>query len=122
MKSKIEKKLRRKTNTELVETIISAKKKKAWLKVAHLISTPKRKQLALNLEDIDAQAKDNETIVVPGKVLGTGEITKKIRIVGLSFSTSAVEKLEKAKIKFSELAEEIKSNPDAKDIRILNKK
>lgn len=121
-KTKIEKKLKRKTNPELVRTIISGKKKDNWLGVTHIISGPRRKQVKLNLRDINDQSKDNETIVVPGKVLGDGEITKKIKIVALSFSKSAEEKLKKAGIEMKKIKEEIEKNPEAKNIIILNER
>ena len=121
MKTKIEKKLRRKTNPELVETIIACKKHPKWLSVAHLVSMPARKQVALNLRDINTQAKDSQTIVVPGKVLSEGNLDKKIKIVSLSFSNSALNKLKKSKCEHFTILEEIKKNPDAKDINILTK-
>ena len=56
-KSLIEKQLRRKTNPELVETIIAAKKAKAWREIAGLISTPRKKHVSLNLSEIDKKSK-----------------------------------------------------------------
>lgn len=120
-KTKIEKKLRRKTNPEIVETILAAKKNKSWLPVANKVSTPRRKQFSINLDQIDKQTKDNDVIVIPGKVLGTGEINKKIKIVALSYSESAKKKLEKSGVKFHFINEEIKNNPNAKNIKVINK-
>ena len=120
-KTKIERKLKRKTNPELVDTIIVCKKNSAWLEIAHLISTPARKQVALNLRDINAQAKDGQTILIPGKVLSSGNLDKKLKIIALSFSASAIDKLKKSKSDYLTILEEIKKNPNAKDINILNK-
>lgn len=120
MKTKIERKLRKKTNPELVETIISSKKKKSWLKVSDKISTPKRKQVSINLDQINKKSEDGDVIVIPGKVLGIGKIDKKIKIAALSFSNSAKENLEKTKVDFCTIKEEIKKNPEAKKIRVLN--
>ena len=119
-KTKIEKKLKRKTNKDLVETIILSKKNSEWLKVAHKLSFPNRKKVVLNLDEIDKEAKDGETIVVPGKVLGVGHINKKIRISAFSFSASAEKKLKESKIEILSIEEEIKKNPDAKKIKVLN--
>ena len=47
------------------------------------------------------------------------EISKKIKIVANNFSERAIEKLEKSKTKFLKINEEIKINPDAKNLRIL---
>ena len=60
--------------------------------------------------------------MVPGKVLSQGEISKKIKVVALSFSEKAKEKLLKANCEILSILEEIKKNPDAKRIKILRGK
>jgi large subunit ribosomal protein L18e len=117
--TKIEKQLQKKTNSILVETIIAAKKKEAWKKIAEILSSPRRKRMDVNIEKINNEAKAGETIVVPGKVLSQGDIDKKIKIVAVSFSGKAKEKLLKAKCDVSDMLDEIKKNPDAKGIKIL---
>jgi large subunit ribosomal protein L18e len=121
-KTKIDKQIQKKSNKELVETIIAAKKKDKWLKVARILSGPRRKAISLNLEEINENSKDGETIIVPGKVLSQGEMDKKIKIVALSFSEKAKEKLLKSKIPSLSIIEEIKKNPDIKRGRILTGK
>ena len=121
-KTRIDKQLERKNNSELVQTIIEAKKKKNWLDVAGILSSPKINRINMNLNTIDTKAKDGETVVVPGKVLSQGEISKKIKIIAFSFSEKAKEKILKAKGEISTISEEIKKNPDAKGIKILGKK
>ena len=54
-----------------------------------------------------------------GKVLGSGEISKKIRICALHFSESARGKLEKSKSEIVTILEEIKKNPKAEGVRVL---
>ena len=119
MKTKIEKKLKRKTSPNIVETIISGKKNNSWLKVANVISRPRRKKFAMNLDEINSEAKEGEVVVVPGKVLGRGDVSKKIKIVALDFSESTKEKLKKSKIEIVRLNDEIKKNPSAKGLKIL---
>ena len=121
-KTKIEKQAKKKSNQELVKTIIVAKKNKKWHEVSAILSRPRRSSLSLNLSEIDEQGKEGETVLIPGKVLSEGEIEKKIKIVALKFSGRAREKLEKAKISFSDISEEIKKNPEAKGIKILKAK
>ena len=109
-KVKISKQTKRKTNKELVETIIAAKKNKAWFKVAEVLSGPRRKRTNLNLGEIKEKSKDNKIIVISGKVLSQGELNKKIKIVALSFSEKAREKLLNFKCEVSNILEEIKRN------------
>ena len=116
-KTKIEKQLRRKTNQELVETILAGKKAKNWNGVAGLISAPRKNHKNVNLSDLNKV--EGKIIVVPGKVLSQGELEKKIKIVALNFSESAKEKIKKAGSEAISILEEIKLNPEAKGVTIL---
>ncbi len=120
-KTKIEKQLKKKTNSVLVETIIAAKKNKNWGEVASVLSGSRKNQPNLNLEDIEKEVGDAEVIVVPGKVLSQGEVAKKFKIVALGFSEKAREKLLKADCEVSSMLDEIKKNPEAKGIKVLKK-
>ena len=117
--TKIDKQLKKKNNPELVETIITAKKQKAWFEIAAILSGSRRNKIAFNLNEIDKKAKDGDVIVVPGKILSLGKIDKKIKLVALDFSEKAKEILSKSKIEISIILEEIKKNPSAKGIKIL---
>ena len=118
-KTKISKQLERKTNPELSETILLAKKSSAWLEVASLLSGPRKNRANLNLNEIEKKAGNFKIVLIPGKVLSQGEISKKIKVVALSFSKKAREKLLKAGCEVKNILEEIKSNPNAKDVGVL---
>ncbi len=117
--TKIGKRVGNKTNSEVVETLLAAKKNVAWNKVAQLISGSRKKYASVNLKEIDGESKDGETIVVVGKVLGNGKINKKVRVCAMNFSESAFEKLKEVKSEGIILLEEIKRNPKAEGIKIL---
>ena len=119
-KTKIEKQTKRKTSSDLVETIKLAKKNEKWLKVASLLSTPRKDRAQVNLDEIDKDSKEGDIIVIPGKVLSQGELNKKIKIVAIGFSESAKEKILKSKCEAIYMIEEIKKNPKANGIKILN--
>ena len=117
--TKIKTKARKKTNPELVETIFSARKNPSWIKLANVLSGPTNKYSSVNLGEIDAKTKEGDTILVPGKVLSSGDISKKVRIVALSISSSAKDKLKKTKSEFATISEEIKKNPKANGLKII---
>jgi len=121
MKSKtlIEKQTKRKFNLDLINTIRLSKKNEKWQKIAGILSSSRRNKIVANLERINKEAKDDETILIPGKVLSQGEINKKIKIIANDFSERAEEKLTRSKTKFSRISDEIKSNPEAKNLRII---
>ena len=68
---------------------------------------------------ISEETKEGEIIVIPGKVLSDGEITKKLKIIALAFSEKAKEKILKSNSEYSYIIEEIKKNPEAKGIKII---
>jgi large subunit ribosomal protein L18e len=107
-KTKISKRMRKKTNPILVETIKKAKKNN--LEIAKILSGPTRNIKDMNLDEISGKAKEKETVVIPGKVLGRGRIEKKCRIIALKFSEKAVEKLKNHKIDFSTISQELEKN------------
>jgi large subunit ribosomal protein L18e len=120
-KTKISKQLERKSNSILLETVLAGKKQEAWLGVAGILSGPRRNKICINLDEIDKNSKEGEIILVPGKVLSQGEITKKVKVISFNFSEKAKEKLLSAKCQVSYIIDEIKSNPSAKGIKILKK-
>ena len=118
-KTKIQKQISKKKNPELVETIVLAKKNEKWLEIAHILSGSSRNKIQINLNKIDKNSKQGELIIIPGKILSLGELTKKVKVVGLNFSEKAQEKLKKAGCEVILLKDEIKKNKDAKGIKIL---
>ena len=119
-KTRISKQLKRKTNDELVETILASKKNKAWNEVAAILAGPRRNRININIGEINKTSKAGETIVIPGKILSQGEIDKKIKLVALAFSEMARKKISEGKGEAEILLNEIKKNPNAKGVRIFN--
>ena len=113
------------TNPLLIGLIEELKKKSVdqkanlWRKVASDLERPTRKRRIVNLSKIDNYTKENETIVVPGKVLGAGNLNHKLTISAYQFSNSAKDKLIKAGAKIIPLNELIRESPKGKRIRII---
>ncbi len=116
-KTKIEFQLKRKTNPVLVETIVLAKKNPKWMDVASILAGPKKKMKNLNVGELEKFS--SEKIVVCGKILSEGEITKKVKVAALDFSEKAKEKLKKAGCETKTILEEINDNKEAKGVLIL---
>ena len=74
-----------------------------------------RAKAEVNLGKLDKLTKANDTVVVPGKVLGDGELTHPITIAALAFSKSAEEKIKKAGCKKMFIGE-LKSS---KNVRLI---
>ena len=117
--NKIQKRIGRKTSPEVVEISLNAKKNKSWNEIGKIISGSKRNYSALNLSEIDKKSSEGDTIVVPGKVLSKGELTKKVRICAMGFSESAREKMKSSNSEAVLILEEMKKNPKAEGIKLL---
>jgi len=115
-KTKIEKRLQQKTNPELVGAIIELKKTNP--EIAKILAFPKKKWVALSLEQINKNTKEGDKVLVPGKVLSSGSLDKKIKLVAWNISEKAAEKI-KSKVDFVTIQEEIKKNPKLNDLKLL---
>jgi len=118
-KTKIKFRRKKKTNQELVETISLALKNKPWGKISQFLSSSTKKYSSVNLYQIEKQTSAGDTVVIPGKVLSQGELTKKVRICSLSISEAAREKLKKTKSEYVSILEEIKKNPKAQGVKLI---
>jgi len=117
--TKIKRQIRRKTNPEIVETIKSAREHKGWKELVDKLTGPSRNYSAMNLNEIDKKTSVGDTVMIIGKVLSKGEVTKKIRVCALSFSENAREKLKKSKSEAVTILQEIKINPKVEGIKVL---
>src|SRR3989338_2294511 len=94
-----------KDNAQLVSAIhtLDHQKKGIWKKVAYELAKPRRKRIEVNLSKIDIYSKDGDVILVPGKVLGSGNLNKKVTVAAFSFSGSARQLLSQAGAKILSL-------------------
>jgi large subunit ribosomal protein L18e len=90
-----------------------------WKRIATDLEKPTRQRRIVNLFSLDKNAKDNEVVVVPGKVLGTGNISKKITVAAYTISKSAEEKLKSSGSSTMSIYELLEKNPKGKNVRIL---
>ncbi len=114
-----------KSNTQLANLIQEMKKcassenSKLWKRIATDLEKPTRQRKAINLGKINLLTNENEVVVVPGKVLGSGELDHKVTIAALNISGSAVEKLKKSNGTYFDLEQYVKNNPKGKNVRVL---
>jgi large subunit ribosomal protein L18e len=90
-----------------------------WKAVAENLSKPRRKKVEVNVYEIERNAKENETVVVPGVVLGSGEIKKPVNVAAWKFSPKAEEKIKKAGGKVMKIEDLMKENPKGSNVKIL---
>jgi len=89
-----------------------AKESPFWRRVAEDLSLSARRRRSVNLSRISHSSKEGETVVVPGKVLGDGEVTHKVTVVAHSYSQKALDKLKAAKCEALTIEEFMKKHPN----------
>jgi len=105
--------------TTLIEELkIHSNKEKSnfWKRIAKELERPTRNSRQVNLEKLNAHTKENELAIVPGKLLGAGNLDHKLTVAAFSATESAKEKLKSSLVSIHDL---IKKDPKGKNIRII---
>ena len=92
---------------------------RVWKDVAERLAKPRRKRIAVNVSRLNRYTEKKETVVVPGKVIGTGKIDHPITVAAFSFSEKAKEKIKVARGKTTSLLQLIKKNPKGSNVKII---
>lgn len=115
-----------KMKNQQLQTLITELKKasiendaKIWKVVATYLEGSNSRRPEVNLSKIDKYAKEGEIVLVPGKVLGMGELTKKLTICAYAFSSSALYKISQNGSKIISISDLIKKNPKGSKVRLL---
>jgi large subunit ribosomal protein L18e len=108
------------TNPVLLETIELLEEQEAsiWSDVAENLGKVNRKRPEVNISDIERNAEDGETVVVPGKVLGSGRLSKSVDVAAFKASSGAKEKIEEDG-EFMFIQDLVDENPEGSEVRIL---
>ncbi len=90
-----------------------------WRDVAGRLEKPRRSHAEVNLSRIERYAREDETVVVPGKVLGSGALRKSVTVVAVDFSSSARSKIERADGEVLNLEQALEQHPDGSEMRVI---
>jgi len=94
-------------------------KRRIWRKVSKKLSGPRNDRVEANLYRINKRTKENDVIVVPGKVLGVGDIDHKITIACLDCSKAARKKIENSGSKLLSIEDLFEQNPEGKNVKVF---
>ncbi len=107
-----------KTLVANLKTLSIDQKTGIWKRIALELEKPTRMHRIVNLTKIEKYGNENDTIIVPGKVLAGGELNKKITIIAHSFSRDAVEKISK-KGTIMTIEDAMKKYPKGNNLKII---
>ncbi|NLX48456.1 MAG: 50S ribosomal protein L18e [Methanospirillum sp.] len=116
---------REKTNprlTNLITTLKAASRENSaqvWRDIAVRLEGATNARAEVNVSKINRYASEGETILVPGKVLGSGAIDRSVRVAALNFSAQAADKITEAKGTCMTIEELLNDNPKGSRVRIL---
>ena len=114
-----------KTNPNTINLIKTLKKQSSaenapiWKAVANELNRANRKTKEVNLYHIDKYSGDDETVLVPGKVLGEGVLTHSVTVAAFKFSKEAETKINAAGGKCLKIDELMDVNPKGSNVKIL---
>jgi large subunit ribosomal protein L18e len=108
------------TNPILLETIetLQEQDSSVWNSVAENLGKVNRKRAEVNLSTIERVAEDGETVVVPGKVLGSGHLTKDVTVAAFKASNSAKKQIQDEG-EFMFIQDLVEENPEGEEVRIV---
>lgn len=115
----------KKTNPHLVSLIQHLKdagrtnEAPVWRDIALRLEGPTSNWAEVNVGKLNRYAEDDEIVVIPGKLLGAGEIAKKVTVASFSSSGQAREKIEKAGGKSMTIEELVAKYPKGSKVRIM---
>ena len=115
----------RKTNQMLVEMIgqLQAQSRETgsalWRDVAARLSKSRSQWAQPNLSRLSRYAPEGATVLVPGKLLGSGDVTGSPTVAAYSISSGARAKIEQAGGEVMSLEQLMKANPNGEGVFIL---
>lgn len=90
-----------------------------WKDIAKRLSKPRRSLAEVNVGRLARHTEKNQVVVIPGKLLGVGDLDFPLTVGALSFSESAKQKIHRAggtSLSIGELADR---HPSGKGVRII---
>ena len=90
-----------------------------WSRLADLALKPSSSRRVVNLTRISKTTKDNDILFVPGKVLGTGNLSHKITLSSFSMSVTAAKKIIQTGGSIITYSDMIKKYPTGKSVIIF---
>ena len=113
------------TNPYLIELIRFLKTKAReneapiWRDISERLSKPRQGRADVNISQLNRYTKEDEEVIVPGKVLGAGKINHPINIAAFAFSEQAQRKILDAKGKCMSIPELMEKNPKGSQVKII---
>jgi large subunit ribosomal protein L18e len=113
------------TNPQLINLIgllkKESKEKQApiWLDVADHLAKSRSQRVAVNLSKLNRHTKKADVVIVPGKLLASGNIEHSVTVASFDISDKAKAKLAAVKAKYITIPELLEKNPKGSNVKII---
>jgi large subunit ribosomal protein L18e len=114
-----------KDNPELVRTLIelrrAAKAHDAplWAALARLLARSRHGRTPVNVGHLERLTEPKETVVIPGKLLAGGSLTKPLTVAAFTYSVQARAKIHAAGGSAISIDELLKTRPNGAGVRLI---
>lgn len=119
------KKVRGSTNPNVTSLIYKLRKASnehsapIWRSLSKKLQKPRRQRSEVNISKINRYSAENDFIVVPGKVLGAGEILHSVTVAAITLSETARKKITDANGRIISIPELVEENPKGSKVIIM---
>ena len=113
------------TNPQLIDLIGLLKKESRekqapiWLDVADHLAKSRSQRVSVNLSKLNRHTKKADVVIVPGKLLASGNIEHSVTVASFDISDKAKAKLEAAKAKYITIQDLMEKNPKGSNVKII---
>ncbi len=90
-----------------------------WRDIARRLEKPSRNYAAVNLSKINRHTQSNDTVLVAGKVLASGNLEHNVTVAALNFSSQAMSKIQQAGGRCIRIENLMQEHPKGSGIKIL---
>jgi len=97
----------------------AANSAKIWRAVAELVERPRRSRIVVNVGKLNRVANDGDVVVIPGKLLGGGELKKRVIVAAVSVTPKAWKKVVEAGGEVITIPELVRRNPKGSGVKII---
>lgn len=90
-----------------------------WLAVSRYLSRPRSRKVCVNVGKVSRLTKNGDVVVIPGKVLGGGDVSHSVVVGAFLFSKAAAEKISKAGGEALTIGEFLNRYPDGRGVILI---
>lgn len=109
------------TNPVLIETLelLEKQDQDIWSAVRENLGKVNRDRPEVNISQVERITEEGDTVVIPGKLLGSGRLTKEVNVAAFSASKSARQQVEDEGGEYMFIRDLVEENPEGSEVKIV---